>query len=74
MDVKNEIKSLITKKGLTMTEVIKMLNEKHHRNDTLQNLSQKLTKGTLRYSEAVEIAEVIGCEIVWSNKNNGDAS
>ncbi|MEK3969420.1 DUF6471 domain-containing protein [Paenibacillus sp. FSL H7-0323] len=65
MEVKNEIKANITKNGWSMTEVVNALNEKYGRSDTVQNLSNKMRKGTLRYSEAMEIAEVIGCEIVW---------
>lgn len=65
MEVKNEIKSIIAKHGWTMTEVVAALNAKHGRNDSVQNLSNKLKKGTLRYSEADEIAEVIGCKIEW---------
>ena len=68
--VKSEIKSEITRNGWTMTEVVAALNQKHGRNDTVQNLSNKLSKGTLRYSEAMEIAEVIGCRLEW-RKTNG---
>ncbi|MCM3632953.1 hypothetical protein M3180_06455 [Paenibacillus camelliae] len=52
-----------------MTEVVAALNQKHGRNDTVQNLSNKLSKGTLRYSEAMEIAEVIGCRLEWKKVN-----
>lgn len=65
MNIKNEIKSILAASGWSMTEVVKKLNEKNGRNDSLQNLSNKLSKGTLRYSEAMEIAEVIGCKIEW---------
>ncbi|WP_285855642.1 DUF6471 domain-containing protein [Paenibacillus camelliae] len=67
--VKSEIKSEITRNGWTMTEVVAALNQKHGRNDTVQNLSNKLSKGTLRYSEAMEIAEVIGCRLEWKKVN-----
>lgn len=65
MDIKNEIKSYIVKSGYSMTEIIDILNEKYNRNDTVQNLSNKLARGTIRYSEAKEIADVIKCEIKW---------
>lgn len=48
-----------------MSDVVKVLNEKQGRIDTVQNLSNKLTRETLRYKEAKEIAEVIGYTIVW---------
>lgn len=34
----------------------------------LQNLSNKLTKGTIKYSEVKDIAETIGYEIIWRKK------
>lgn len=74
MEVKNELKSILAKYGWTMTEVVNALNEKHGRNDSVQNLSNKMTKGTIRYSEVLEIADIMGCEIVWIKNSNGDAS
>jgi hypothetical protein len=65
LTVKNDIKSIIVQSGWTMSAIIDALNEKFGRTDTVQNLSNKLTRGTLRYSEAQEIAEVIGYEIKW---------
>lgn len=32
---------------------------------TVQNISNKLTRGTIKYSEVKEIAEIIGMEIEW---------
>ncbi|MEY8416345.1 LLM class flavin-dependent oxidoreductase [Tissierella praeacuta] len=66
MDIKNEIKSYIVLSGYTMTEIVEMINKKYNRNDTVQNLSNKLARGTIKYSEAKEIADVIGYEIEWS--------
>lgn len=68
MALKEEIKSLIIKSGYTMSQVVEMINAKHNRNDSVSNLSNKLTRGTLKYREAEEIAEVIGYEIVWVKK------
>jgi hypothetical protein len=68
MGVREDIKSIIIKSGLSMSEVIQILNQKHQRNDTLQNLSNKLAKGTLRYEEALEIADVLDLEIRWLPK------
>jgi hypothetical protein len=50
-----------------MSKVVEELNQT---NDfgSLQNLSQKITRGTLKYVEAEQIADVIGYEIVWRKK------
>lgn len=69
IDVRNEIKSYIARSGFSMTEIIDILNEKYDRNDTVQNLSNKLARGTIKYIEAKEIADVIGYEITWINMN-----
>lgn len=69
IDVRNEIKSYIARSGFSMTEIIDTLNEKYDRNDTVQNLSNKLARGTIKYIEAKEIADVIGYEITWINMN-----
>ncbi|HZG16913.1 MAG TPA: DUF6471 domain-containing protein [Candidatus Bathyarchaeia archaeon] len=68
MNIRDDIKSIITRSGWTMSDVVRALNEKHGRNDSVQNLSNKLSKGTLRYREAVEIADVMGYEIEWRKK------
>jgi hypothetical protein len=68
--LKEEIKSMIVKSGLTMNEVVQRINEKYDRNDSLSNLSNKLTRGTLKYREAEEIADAIGYRIEWIKQND----
>lgn len=68
MAIKDEIKSKIIASGKTMSDIVNLLNEKYGRNDSVQNLSNKLSRETLRYREAQEIAEVLGCTIEWIEK------
>jgi hypothetical protein len=35
---------------------------------TPQNISNKLTRGTIKYSEVKEIADIIGFKVVWVNE------
>ncbi|EIW18948.1 MULTISPECIES: DUF6471 domain-containing protein [Pelosinus] len=65
MGVKEDIKAIIVQSGWTMSNLVQALNEKFDRNDTVQNLSNKLSRGTLKYKEALEIAEVLGLKIEW---------
>lgn len=65
--VKDEIKGYITLSGWQMGDVAKKISDKYSK-VPLQNLSNKLTKGTIRYSEVKEIAEAIGYEIIWKKK------
>ena len=49
-----------------MTDIVKEMNKLHPENTTTsQNISNKLTRGTLKYSEAKEIASIIGRNIEW---------
>lgn len=64
-DIKNEIKGIIIQSGFTMSEVIDEINKKYNRKDTLANLSGKLSRGTIKYRECLEIADILGYEIQW---------
>ena len=64
--IKNEVKSYIVKEGFTMKKIARLLDEES--NVALQNLSNKLTRGTIKYSEIKEIADILGYEIKWEKK------
>ena len=67
---RNEIKAEIAKSGWTLTDIVKEMNLLHpEETTTSQNISNKLTRGTLKYSEAVEIASIIGKRISWVSAN-----
>lgn len=68
--VKEDVKAAIVKAGWSISAVNDELNRRHDTNYTVQNLSNKLSRGSLRYREAVEIAEIIGFEIDWKPKRN----
>lgn len=70
MTLKDEVKVLLIKSGFTLTSLVKALNEKYSRNDSVQNLNGKLTRETLKYTEAKEISEILGYEIKWIPKDN----
>lgn len=64
--IKNEVKSYIVKEGFTMKKIACLLDEESK--VALQNLSNKLTRGTIKYSEIKEIADILGYEIKWEKK------
>ena len=45
---------------MTMKDLVEMLHLKYGRSDSVSNLSGKLSRGSLRYDEAMEIADVLG--------------
>ena len=65
LTIKQEIKSYLARTGWSMTDLVKALNEKHNRDDSVQNLSNKLSRGTIKYKEVKEIADIIGAKINW---------
>jgi predicted dithiol-disulfide oxidoreductase (DUF899 family) len=65
LTIKQEIKSYLARSGWTMTDLVSALNEKYNRNDSVQNLSNKLARGTIKYKEVKEIADIIGAKIKW---------
>ena len=63
--IKEEIRSIMVREGQSTVSAVKLLNAKYGREDGSQNLSNKLSKGTIRYSEVKEIADILGYDLVW---------
>lgn len=66
MPLKDDLKALIIKSGWTMTQVVEELNKRYNRNTSVQNFSAKLKRESLKYTEVVEILEIIGYKISWT--------
>jgi len=65
---RNEIKSYIIRAGMTMSEAVEILADEYGWSSSVPNLSDKLKRGSLRYGEAVELADVLGYDIVWQKR------
>ena len=63
-----EEKSYIVRQGMTMQEVVDLLRDEHGWSDSVSNLSNKLQRESLRYVEAVQLADALGYEIVWQKR------
>lgn len=70
MTIKDDIKSYIVKKGYNVSRLNKELNEKNNMEQSVQNLHKKINNETIRYSEVLEIAEVLGYRIKWEEIKN----
>lgn len=68
--LKNEIKSYIVRTGRTMQEVVTELHDTRGWSGSVPNFSNKLQRGSLRYEEAEELADVLGYRIVWEQKTD----
>ena len=71
-NLRNEIKSYIVRQGMTMQEVVDLLRDEHGWSDSVSNLSNKLQRESLRYVEAVQLADALGYEIVWQRRSEED--
>ena len=61
-------KSLTFVSGMTMQEIVDLLRDEHGWSDSVSNLSNKLQRESLRYVEAVQLADALGYEIVWQKR------
>jgi len=65
MNIRNEIKARIVQEGTTMSGIVRKLSVVHGWSASVPNLSDKLKRSTLRYSEAIELVDVLGYDIIW---------
>ena len=70
MSIRNEIKAQIVRTGFTMQELVDRLAEEYDWSDSVSNLSAKLQRESIRYKEVVELAVVLGYDIVWQKRRD----
>ena len=71
MNVRNEIKAQIIRTGMTMQQVVvDLLSDEYGWSDSISNLSAKLQRESIRYKEVVELADVLGYDIVWQKRRD----
>lgn len=63
MAIRNKIKAILADEDLTMKCLAEQLSEKRKKKTSLESLSQKLVKDTIKYAEVEEILEVLGYKI-----------
>ena len=67
-NTRNEIKAYIVRAGFTMQEVLERLHDDYGWSDSISNLSAKLQRESIRYREVVELADVLGYDLVWQKR------
>lgn len=63
MDIKNELKSLIAKRGLTLKRVCELMTEKTGKNYSGNNITNKLRRKTIKFEEVQIIFEILGYKL-----------
>ena len=64
MSVRNEIKAQIVRAGFTMQEVVDLLHDEYGWSDSVS----KLQRESIRYKEVMELADVLGYDLVWQKR------
>ena len=70
MGTKNEIKSIIVREGMTMTEIVEKMAGQYGWSRSVPNFSGKLARDSFRYREAVQLAEALGYELIWKKRKD----
>jgi hypothetical protein len=76
MDIKQQIKEYLNKKNTTLTNVVNIINSFKSKEEqtTVQNVNNKLTRGTIKYSEVLEIAQILGYDIIWQEQKPNEVN
>jgi len=62
------IKAKIIESGKTLTEVAELLSKKYDKPVSVQSLSNKIRRHSLRLVDAEDIADVLDYKIEWTPK------
>ena len=63
------IKTLVIYKGLSLRKLIYKLAENDKASNCYSNFYAKLKKETIKFSEIIDIADTLGYEIIFREKN-----
>jgi len=67
------IKSFLASNGVTLTDVVKIMNERHPNEPTTQqNLTNKLARETIKFTEVEEIADILEHDIVFQKRSSNE--
>ncbi len=69
-NLRNEIKSYIVRAGCTMQEIVDVLSDEYGWSDSVSNLSNKLQRESLRYVEAVQLADALDYDLIWQKRKD----
>lgn len=68
MNTKQQIKHLLVMDDMTMTELCKRMSEKLGKPYSIYNISGKLNRDTIKYSEVKMLYDILGYELVLRKK------
>lgn len=68
MNIKQEIKVLIARRGTTLKKVCQQLSEKTGKFYSYNNISNKLRNETIKFNEVQAILGILDCELFYKEK------
>lgn len=69
-NLRNEFKAYIIRSGFTMQEAVDRLSDDFGWSDSVSNLSNKLQRESIRYTEAVQLADILDYDLVWQKRRD----
>lgn len=69
MSAKEQLKIMLLKENTTIKNLAPLLAKETNRHYTPQSISGKLFKGTLKYDEFEDIANILGYEVIVRKKS-----
>lgn len=69
MTIRDDIKILLFKEGLTLVEIARDLSLKRGKKVTADSISQKLRKNTMKFEEVKEILDCLDYDINFQKRN-----
>lgn len=69
---RNEIKAHIVRAGFTMQEVLERLHDDYGWSDShFPTSPPSSSRESIRYREVIELADVLGYDLVWQKRKEG---
>lgn len=62
-------KSKLAMSGMTFSKLIDEYNKTIEQKTTVSNINNKLSRDTIKYSEIVKLADVMGYDIEWIKRD-----
>lgn len=69
MNVKEEIKVIIARRGTTLKKVCEVLSERTGKYYSYNNISNKLHRGTIKFNEVQQIFEILNYKLDYKDLN-----
>ena len=70
--IKQQIQIALIERNMKLTDLYNQLKERYNKEYSLQNLSSKRNRNTLKYSEVQEIADILQYDIVWKDSKEAE--